>query len=189
MEHTATKNATKPHAAPLLTRHVKHRRFKYVFQSKMSTANLQARSKAYRITLPGSLLEQDLQQLHHWARNNCSSFAIWRQNGQIIWVANRERARTQEAFMRHLQNVFNALCLTKRPNGRWLTLLTEEEAKQLIHENHDAPAWSAAPKTEQQHGEEKLCLLAVPRRGANRREETTHTARLSSGFTFEIVRE
>ena len=156
----------------------------------MSTARrLQATSKAYKAILPESLSEHDLQQLQRWAHNNCSSSVIWWQNGKIIWAATRERARTQEACMRHLHNVFASLCLTKRPNGRWLTLLTEEEANQLINKNQDAPAWSAAPKAEQQHGEDRLCLLADLRRGANRREETTHTARLSSGFTFEIVRE
>ena len=102
----------------------------------MSARSLQATSKAYKTTLPGSLLESDLQELQRWVHQNCSSSAIWRSNGEVIWIAPRERVHTQEALIRHLHDVIAVLCL--------LMLLTEEEVKQAVNENHDTPtSWSA----------------------------------------------
>ena len=93
---------------------------------------IQATSKAFKAVLPHTLPDSALERLQAWARDNSSRSAIWRKNEGVVWVCTREKPRTQEAFMRHLRDLFAALYIQERPRGRWLALLTEEEAKQII---------------------------------------------------------
>ena len=103
-----------------------------------------------------------------------------------MWVCTREKPRTQEAFMRHLRDLFAALYIQERPRGRWLALLTEEEAKQIIKTSD--PTAPGAPTMQNLHDDDKVCLLTAPQR-ASRYNATADVVRLPSGFSFEVVRE
>ena len=69
-----------------------------------------------------------------------------------MWVCTREKPRTQEAFMRHLRDLFTALYIQERPCGRWLALLAEEEAKQIIKTSD--PTAPGAPTVQNLHDDE-----------------------------------
>ena len=146
----------------------------------------QATSKAFRATLPGALHDSALERLQAWARDNPSRSAMWRKDEGVVWVCTREKPRTQEAFMRHLRDLFAALYIQERPRGRWLALLTEEEAKQIIKTS--GPTAPGAPRGQNLHDDDKVCLLTAPPR-ASRCNETADVVRLPSGFSFEVVRE
>jgi hypothetical protein len=91
--------------------------------------------------------------------------------------------------MRHLRDLFAALCIQERPRGRWLALLTEEEAKQIIKTS--GPTAPGAPTVQNLHDDDdddKVCLLTAPPR-ASRHNATADVVRLPSGFSFEVVRE
>ena len=75
----------------------------------------QATSKAFRATLPGALHDSALERLQAWARDNSSRSAMWRKDEGVVWVCTREKPRTQEAFMRHLRDLFAALYIQERP--------------------------------------------------------------------------
>ena len=145
----------------------------------------QATSKAFRATLPGALHDSALERLQAWARDNSSRSCIRDRDEGVVWVCTREKPRTQEAFMRHLRDLFAALYIQERPRGRWLALLTEEEAKQIIKTS--GPTAPGAPRGQTVHDDDKVCLLTAPRR-ASRCNETADVVRLPSGFSFEVVR-
>ena len=147
---------------------------------------IQATSKAFKAVLPSALQDSALERLQAWARDNSSRSAIWRKDEGVVWVCTREKPRTQEAFMRHLRDLFAALCIQERPRGRWLALLTEEEAKQIIKTSD--PTAPGAPTMQNLHDDDKVCLLTAPPR-ASRYNATADVVRLPSGFSFEVVRE
>ena len=96
------------------------------------------------------------------------------------------REAPQEAFMKHLRDLFAALYIQERPRGRWLALLTEEEAKQIIKSSGTTAL--SGPRGQNVHDDDKVCLLTAPRR-ASRCNEAADVVRLPSGFSFEVVRE
>jgi len=76
--------------------------------------------------------------------------------------------------------------IQERPRGRWLALVTEEEAKQIIKTSD--PTAPSAPTMQNLHDDDKVCLLTAPPR-ASRHTATADVVRLPSGFSFEVVRE
>jgi hypothetical protein len=154
--------------------------------------DMHATSKAFKATLPGVLHESALERLQAWARDNCSRSAMWRQEGEVVWVCTREKPRTQEAFMRHLRDLFASLCILERPRGRWLALLTEEEAKRVIKARWATTTAPSAPRDSQSPDlpdDDKVCLLTAAPPQGSRCNETARIVRLPSGFSFEVVRE
>ena len=94
--------------------------------------------------------------------------------------------------MRHMRDLFNALNVTQRPRGKWLTLLSEDEAKVAIKQQCAGDGVPRAALIEsalgQQDHNDKVCLLtAKPRQTFNPEDE--RVVRLPSGFSFEIVRD
>ena len=133
-------------------------------KSERAMPLIQATSKAFKAVLPSALQDSALERLQAWARDNSSRSAIWRKNEGAVWVCTREKPRTQEAFMRHLRDLFAALYIQERPRGRWLALLTEEEAKQIIKTSD--PTAPGAPTMQNLHDDDKVCLLTAPPRAS-----------------------
>ena len=146
---------------------------------------IQTTFKAFKAVPPSALPDSASERLQAWARDNSSRSAIWRKDEGVVWVCTREKPRTQEAFMRHLRDLFAALCIQERPRGRWLALLTEEEAKQIIKTSD--PTAPGAPTMQNLHDDDKVCLLSAPPR-VSRYNATADIVRLPSGFSFEVVR-
>ena len=53
------------------------------------------RAKAYMVTLPASYTEDDLHLIERWSFDNCYRAAIVRTDDHAVWVAIREKTRTQ----------------------------------------------------------------------------------------------
>lgn len=165
-------------------------------------SRLEASAKAYRIIFPASMQEQELQRLQHWADRNCYKSAVSRTPAAVSWVAIRERTRTAGAFRRHVRDVLDACAVACRPQGRWLTLLSNEEAEALIqgpkaHESQHEPVNAVCSVAHD--SDDKVVVLGSPLKPAfgPSSDVTTPTSfdttrggqRARSAYRFEIVRE
>ena len=83
-------------------------------------------SKAFRATLP-SLNETQLEQLQNWIAANCASGAVFQEDGCTFLLATRERAKTQEAFLRSVRSTLKRFNIDmSKVRRRWLSLTTED---------------------------------------------------------------
>ena len=162
-------------------------------------SRLEASAKAYRVTFPAAMHERELQRLQHWADHNCYKSAVTRTPAAVIWVAMRERTRTQGAFRRHVRDVLDTCAIACRPQGRWLTLLSNEDAESSIM-GHTAQESQREPENDRAYAQdERVIALGSPVKPAfgSSRESTTqaspHAARgnprARGPYTFETVRE
>ena len=53
-------------------------------------------SKSYRAILP-PLSDSEIERLHAWSAQFCAATAVFREDGAVVWLATKERARTREA--------------------------------------------------------------------------------------------
>ena len=94
-------------------------------------------SKSFRATLP-NLDEAQLEKLRRWTEASCAAGLAFREGGRVILIATRDRARTQEAFMRSVRATLGRLDIVP-PNarkGRWLVLTNEAAiAQETIERN------------------------------------------------------
>ena len=97
---------------------------------------------------------RQLQQIRHVATGRRSRVGLHARE------APREAPR--EAFTRRLRDLFAALHIQDRPCGRWLALLTEEEAKQIIKSSGTTAL--SGPRGQNRQDGDKVCLLTAPRR-------------------------
>ena len=163
-------------------------------------SRLEASAKAYRVAFPATMPEHELQRLRHWADRNCYKSAITRAPAAVLWLAIRERRRTQGAFRRHVRDILDACAIACRPQGRWLTLLSDEEAEALIqghkaHESQHQPVHAVCNVAND--SEEKVVVLGSALKANPSTDVSTNPSldatrggqRARSAYTFEIVRE
>ena len=87
---------------------------------------MQVTSKAFRCTLP-RLTDAQLERLQRWTAENCASGLAFREDGGVVWLACRERAKTKEAFLRPAGRTLKLLGIdTSALRGSWLSLAAEE---------------------------------------------------------------
>ena len=144
------------------------------------------RSNAYRVTLPASYTEDDLQQIENWSLHNCYRAAIVKADeNHNVWVAVRERTRSKGDWLRHVRGVFGALRLDARPlaNDGWLALCVEAEALDMIRAASSTRS-RAPPKERDTAQEDDTRDILMP--SARRRAAVGSTSR--TGTAFEIVK-
>ena len=83
-------------------------------------------SKAFRATLP-SLNETQLARLQGWIAENCATGVVFQEHGCTVLLAIRERAKTQEAFLKSVRSTLKRLGIDmSQARRRWLSLTTED---------------------------------------------------------------
>ena len=90
-------------------------------------------SKAYKVWLQ-PLNEEQTEILERWAVDNTWRSALVRQKTRTIWVALRERKRSQAAWARHVKEVLAALQIRHVQNGSWLSLCSIDEAREAMRQ-------------------------------------------------------
>ena len=132
-------------------------------------------SKAFRATLP-SLNNTQLARVQSWATANCATAVVFRENGcTVLLLATRERAFTQEAFLRSVRSSLKRLNIDMgEVKRRWLSLTTEDAVKEEVAaRSHgarsavDAPVEDPRIRERLESSDEDVRLIALP--GAARR--------------------
>lgn len=119
-------------------------------------------SKSFRATLPNASDDQ-LEQLQRWADANCSNSALFRDEGDVVWLASRERARSKSAFLKSTRALLKKFGFeTGALTGRWLTLTTDDVVNSEAAISRKC-AQSATRASEP--GELRLCGTAGPTDG------------------------
>ena len=87
-------------------------------------------SKSFRTELP-ALGQEAFDSLRRWGLENCAESFLYRQGGNVMWLATRERARTREDFARAVRSTLKKLSIdtSKLRKGHWLTLTCDEVVK------------------------------------------------------------
>ena len=101
-------------------------------------------SKSYRAVLP-PLNDADLERLRLWGNRNCAHSALYRDadGACVVWLANKERARSKEASMRSVRGTLKRLAIdVSRLRGRWLLLTTVDAVRAEAGEGRPASAAS-----------------------------------------------
>ena len=109
-------------------------------------------SKSYRAVLP-DLSEQELARLRQRAADNCSASTISREDGAVVWLASRDRARNRGAFLRSVRRTVIQLGVdVTRLRGRWLLLaddcVVRPPASDAAGADEPAPPAEAAAEPE-----------------------------------------
>ena len=132
---------------------------------------MQVTSKAFRCTLP-RLTDAQLERLQRWTSENCASGLAFREDGGVVWLACRERAKTKESFLRSAGRTLRILGIdTGTLRGRWLSLAAEE----VVHAELAQRPSTALPASEAEcvdelaerpadDGERLVELPSAPRR-------------------------
>ena len=132
-------------------------------------------SKAFRATLP-NLSDTQLARVQSWAAANCATAVVFRDNGcTVLLLATRERAFTQEAFLRSVRSSLKRLNIDMgEVKRRWLSLTTEDAVKEEVAaRSHgvrsavDAPVEDPRIRERLESSDEDVRLIALP--GAARR--------------------
>ena len=134
---------------------------------------MQVTSKAFRCTLP-RLTDAQLERLQRWTSENCASGLAFREDGGVVWLACRERAKTKESFLRSAGRTLRILGIdTGTLRGRWLSLAAEEvvHAELARQPGSVAPAREAEcadelPESPADDGERLVVLPSAPRRNS-----------------------
>ncbi len=138
-------------------------------------------TKAYLVRLP-PLSEKQEKALENWAAENCWQSRILCEDSRQIWVALREKRRSQAAWARHVKELLAALGVRRPEHRSWLTLLTVEEAMDILRRRETIVA-----SGERQGGpvggaeDEKVIVLRA-------RDDKSRSARTAAA-TFDIVRD
>ena len=94
------------------------------------------RRKAFLAKLPAQLSDHHLAVLERWADEYCSSHRISKTPRYVALYCLRDRARTSQAWQRHLRQILSKLGLPlPKPGTRWLELI--ETA--MFHELENFP--------------------------------------------------
>ncbi len=107
-------------------------------------------SKAYKVWLQ-PLNDEQAETLERWAADNTWRSALIRKKAHTIWVALRERKRSQAAWARHVKEVLTALQIRHVQNRSWLSLCSIDEARETIRQPQG--------DGENTPGEEKVIVL------------------------------
>jgi len=105
---------------------------------------LDAKSKAFRATLPRCLTEHQLAHLRRWMENNCACASLFRDDSRkVVLICLQAKARSSASFSRTLRTAMTRMVIDPLPKGNWVTLLSKTEALSIInhheHTNEDAP--------------------------------------------------
>ena len=144
---------------------------------------MRVRSKAYKVTLPASYTEDDINLIESWAFDNCYRAAVVRTDeDHAVWVAIRERTRSKGDWLRHVRGVFTVLQLDTRPlvGDGWLALCVEPEALEIIRAASSTTS-RAAPKDDDAAQEDGTRDILMP--SARKRAKSSR-----AGTNFEIER-
>ena len=139
------------------------------------------RSKAYRVTLPSSYTDDDIQLIESWAFDSCyRTTIVTTDEDHAVWVAVREKTRSKCEWLRSVRGVFAALRLDTRPlaGDGWLTLCVEPEALEILRAASNSRNAQQIDDTAQEDGTHDMLMPSARKRFASSR----------AGTNFEIVR-
>ncbi len=88
-------------------------------------------AKAYEVLLPPLNTEQSAA-LERWADDNCWRSVLLHRDAHTVWVALREKRRSQAAWTRHVKEVLAALGVGQLDQRNWLRLCTVQQAKDTM---------------------------------------------------------
>ena len=132
-------------------------------------------SKAFRATLP-NLSDTQLARVQSWAAANCATAVVFRENDcTVLPLATRERAFTQEAFLRSVRSSLKRLNIDMgEVKRRWLSHTTEDTVNvEVATRSHGVRSTLEAPREDpriperRKSSDEDVRIIALP--GARRR--------------------
>ncbi len=90
------------------------------------------KSKAFRCVLP-RMREDQVRHIQKWAHAECAMSALFANgSGKVVLVGLRDKERNAASFSRTLRSVLRKYAIDDRSlRGKWLNLLTVQEALQL----------------------------------------------------------
>ena len=105
---------------------------------------LDIRRKAFLAKLPAHMSEHHVAVLESWANEYCSAHRILKTPRYVALYCLRDRARTGQAWQRHLRQSLAKLGLPlPKPGTRWLELVEPEMFHEVEHERFPSQSTSA----------------------------------------------